>query len=139
MTWWGGRRTASLAVTALLALAASYSATRTLVATRPVVGADGPREAGGNRFEVEGAMVRKVDLADSRVELASDLLGMFGARLLVTDRTEIKLDGFRARLADLPEGARVRASYDLEDGLKVARLISAQKPEPTPPPPLRVR
>ena len=38
------------------------------------------------------------------------------------------------RLADLPEGARVKASYDLRDGVKVARAISAEKPEPEEPP-----
>jgi hypothetical protein len=80
-----------------------------------------------------------VDLADSQVELTSDLLGLFGARLQVTDRTEILLDGLQARLADLPEGARVRASYELRDGLKVAQTISADKPEPEPVPPPAVR
>jgi Cu/Ag efflux protein CusF len=130
-----GRRTATIAVTSLLALTAGYSATRALVAVRPAPGVETQREARGFRFEVEDATVRKVDLADSRVELTSDLLGLFGARLQVTDRTEILLDGLQARLADLPEGARVRASYELQDGMKVARTISAEKPEPEPVPP----
>jgi hypothetical protein len=121
-----------IAVTALLALAAGYSATRALVAARPAPEAGEGRESRGFRFEVEDATVRKVDLTDSHVELASDLLGLFGARLQVTDRTEIKLDGLEAHLADLPEGARVRASYELRDGLKVAQTISAEKPEPEP-------
>ncbi len=134
-----GRRTAVVAVTSLLALTAGYSATRALVAVRPAPEVDAQRESRGFRFDVEDATVRKVDLADSRVELASDLLGLFGARLQVTDRTEILLDGLEARLADLPEGARVRASYELEDGIKIARTISAEKPEPEPIPPPAVR
>lgn len=133
---WGGRRTAIIAVTTLLALIAGYSATRALVGVRPAPEAGAGRESRGFRFEVEDATVRKVDLAESQVELASDLLGLFGARLQVTDRTEILLDGRQARLDELPEGARVRASYELQDGLKVARTISAKKPEPegVPPP-----
>ena len=136
---WMGSRTATIAVTALLALTAGYSATRALVAVRPMQEAATQRESRGFRFDVEDATVRRVDLEDSRVELASDLLGLFGARLQVTDRTEILLDGLQARLADLPEGARVRASYELRDGLKVARTISAEKPEPEPVPAPAVR
>ncbi|HET6367132.1 MAG TPA: hypothetical protein VFG27_07905, partial [Pseudomonadales bacterium] len=59
---------------------------------------------------------------------------LFGARLVVTDRTEILLDGQQARLADLPEGARVQARYDLRDGMKIARTITAETPEPEPVP-----
>jgi hypothetical protein len=132
---WGGLRTATTAVTALLVLTAGYSVTRALVAVDPAPGADGQRERRGFRVEVEDATVRKVDLVDSRVELASDLLGIFGARLVVTDRTEILLDGWQARLVDLPEGARVQASYEWQDGLRVARTIRAEKP-PEPESPL---
>lgn len=134
-----GHRTAAIAGTAILALAAGYSATRALVAVPPTPEAQAPRESRGFRFDVEDATVRRVDLQDSQVELASDLLGLFGARLQVTDRTEILLDGLQARLSDLPEGAKVRASYELHDGLKVARTISAEKPEPEPVPPAAIR
>jgi hypothetical protein len=141
---WGGRRIAVIiaviAVTALLSLAVGYSVTRALVAVHPApgIGADDRRpESRGSSFEVEDATVKKVDLVDSRVELASDLLGIFGARLLVTDGTEITLDGRQARLADLPEGARARASYVWKDGLRVARTISAETPEPEPPPTIK--
>lgn len=135
---WTARRAATIGVAVLLALTAGYSATRAFVSARPapmpVSEADTPRESHGFRFEVEDATLRKVDLIDSRIELTSDLLGIFGARLQITDRTQILLDGQQARLADLPEGARVKASYDLQDGVKVARAISAEKPEPEEPP-----
>ena len=132
MTWLKGRRAALSAVTALLVLAAGYSVTRALVGGHPAPKPDRARESRGSSFEVEDATVKKVDLAESRIELASDLLGLFGARLVVTDRTEILLDGQQARLADLPEGARVQARYDLRDGLKIARTITAETPEPEP-------
>jgi hypothetical protein len=134
---WTARRAATIGVAVLLALTAGYSATRAFVSARPApmpVSEDTPRESHGFRFEVEDATLRKVDLIDSRIELTSDLLGIFGARLQITDRTQILLDGQQARLADLPEGARVKASYDLQDGVKVARAISAEKPEPEEPP-----
>ena len=134
---WAGLRAVTIAVTALLVLAAGYSVTRALVAVDSPPRADEPRESRGFRFEVEDATLRKVDLKDSRVELVSDLLGIFGARLVVTDRTEILLDGLQVRLADLPEGAQVRASYEWQDGLRVARTIRAEKPEPEPPLPTK--
>jgi hypothetical protein len=97
--------------------------------------ADTRRESRGFRFDVEDATVRQVDLLDSWVEVTSDVLGLFGARLQVNDRTEISLNGLPARLGDLPEGAQVRATYELQDGLKVARTNSAEKPaEPEPVP-----
>jgi len=131
---WTGRRTAAIAVTVALAVIAGYSATRALVAVGSVPEADTRRESRGFRFDVEDATVRQVDLLDSWVEVTSDVLGLFGARLQVNDRTEISLNGVPARLGDLPEGAQVRATYELQDGLKVARTISAEKPELEPVP-----
>lgn len=131
---WTGRRTAVIAVTVALAVIAGYSATRALVAVGSVPEADTRRESRGFRFDVEDATVRQVDLLDSWVEVTSDVLGLFGARLQVNDRTEISLNGVPARLGDLPEGAQVRATYELQDGLKVARTISAEKPQPAPEP-----
>ena len=134
MKWLKGRRAAIGAVTALLVTVAGYSVTRALVDVHPAPKPDRGRESRGSSFEVEDATVKKVDLAGSRIELASDLLGLFGARLVVTDRTEILLDGQQARLADLPEGARVQARYDLRDGMKIARTITAETPKPEPVP-----
>jgi len=131
---WTGRRAPAIAVTVALAVTAGYSVTRALVAVGSVPEADTRRESRGFRFDVEDATVRQVDLLESRVELTSDVLGLFGARLQVDDRTEISLNGLPARLADLPEGAQVRATYDLQDGLKVARTIIAEKPQAEPEP-----
>jgi hypothetical protein len=67
-------------------------------------------------------------VSDSKVELTSDLLGMFGATLVVTPKTRIDVNGRPVQLKDLPQGARVRASYEYRDGLKVAFSISAEPP-----------
>ena len=80
------------------------------------------------RIEIEDATLRRVDLSDSKVELASDLLGMFGATLVVTPTTRIDVAGTPAELKDLPEGARVRAAYEYRDGFKIAFSISADAP-----------
>ena len=83
------------------------------------------------RVEIEDATVRRVDVDDSKVELASDLLGMFGATLVVTPNTQIHLpSGVVGELKDLRKGARVRAAYEWRDGFKIARVISVDDPGP---------
>jgi hypothetical protein len=85
------------------------------------------------QISIDDATLTRVDVVDSKVELASDLLGMFGATLLVTPTTEIRVGDKPARLRDLPEGARVRAAYQWRDGFKIASLIAAEAPPPRPP------
>jgi hypothetical protein len=84
------------------------------------------------QINIDDATLRRVDVADSKVELASDLLGMFGATLVVTPTTEIRVDDKPAQLRDLPQGARVRAAYQWRDGFKIASLIAAEAPPPSP-------
>ncbi len=84
------------------------------------------------RINIDDATLRRVDVADSKVELASDLLGIFGATLVVTATTEIRMDDKPAQLRDLPAGARVRAAYEWRDGFKIASMIEAEAPPPTP-------
>ena len=91
-------------------------------------GAAAQNSGGPLRVEIEDATLRRVDLSDSKVELTSDLLGMFGATLVVTPKTRIDVNGTPAELKDLPPGARVRASYEYRDGFKVAFSISAEPP-----------
>ena len=91
-------------------------------------GADAGSSHGPLRIEIEDATLRRVDVSDSKVELSSDLLGMFGATLQVTPTTRIDVNGTPVALKDLPTGARVRASYEYRDGLKVAFSISADPP-----------
>lgn len=84
------------------------------------------------QINIDDATLRRVDVADSKVELTSDLLGMFGATLLVTPTTEIRVDDKPAQLRDLPQGARVRAAYQWRDGFKIASRIAAEAPPRAP-------
>ena len=69
-------------------------------------------------------MVKKVDDDGATVHLTSEMLGIFGATLFVTKDTKIELaEGKEGKVADLPEGTRVRASYDLVAGRKMAKSI----------------
>ncbi|MCI0549038.1 MAG: hypothetical protein L0027_17375 [Candidatus Rokubacteria bacterium] len=79
--------------------------------------------------DVEGT-VKRVDTSERTVELASEMLGIFGATLRVTDETRIEVNGKPAALADLPEGALARASYEMSFGRKIARSIIATPASP---------
>ena len=72
--------------------------------------------------QVEGS-VKKVDPAAQTVEISSGLFGMMGRRLEVNDRTAIQVDGRQATIADIPEGAKVKASYEAQDGKNIATAI----------------
>ena len=116
----------ALVIVGMLAASAGYAGYRVI---RHVMGWSSAQTSSGSlRIEIEDATLRRVDLSDSKVELTSDLLGMFGATLMVTPRTRIDVNGTPVELKDLPQGARVRASYEYRDGFKVAFSISAEPP-----------
>jgi Cu/Ag efflux protein CusF len=77
--------------------------------------------------EVEGT-VKKVDAASKEVKVSSGLLGLFGATLQVTDETKINVQGKEGKLADLQEGAKVKAAYESRDGKNVAKSIDVMTP-----------
>jgi len=72
--------------------------------------------------QVEGS-VKKVDAAAQTVEISSGLFGIMGRRLEVNDRTAIQVEGRQATIADIPEGAKVKASYEPQDGKNIATAI----------------
>jgi Cu/Ag efflux protein CusF len=72
--------------------------------------------------QVEGT-VKKVDPGAQTVDISSGLFGMMGRRLEVNDRTAIQLDGRQATLADIQEGAKVKASFETQAGKNVATAI----------------
>jgi Cu/Ag efflux protein CusF len=78
--------------------------------------------------EVEGT-VKKVDPAARSVQVSSGLLGIFGATLEVTDQTKINVQGKDGSLADIREGAKVKASYESRDGKNVAKSIDVMAAE----------
>jgi len=80
--------------------------------------------------QVEGT-VKKVDPGAQTVDISSGLFGMLGRRLEVNERTTIQLDGRQATLADIQEGAKVKASYEAQAGKNVATAIEVVPSEHT--------
>jgi hypothetical protein len=115
----------ALVVVGLFATLVGYGSYRVV---RHLFGWGATTQTESLRIDIDEATLRRVDVADSKVELSSDLLGMFGATLVVTPKTEIRVDGTPARLSDLTEGMPVRAAYEWRDGFKVAASISAEAP-----------
>jgi hypothetical protein len=71
---------------------------------------------------VEGK-VKKVNPAKKTLEVSIGLSGVWGKILEVTDGTQIQAEGRQATLADIPEGAKVRASYETRVGKSFATRI----------------
>ena len=80
--------------------------------------------------QVEGT-VKKVDPGAQTVDISSGVFGMMGRRLEVNERTTIQLDGRQATLADIQEGAKVKASYEAQAGKNVATAIEVIPSERT--------
>jgi Cu/Ag efflux protein CusF len=90
---------------------------------RPAPGAPAAEKAPEKPKEVEGT-VKKVDPATKSVQVSSGLLGLFGATLEVDDQTKINVQGKdKGSIADIQEGAKVKASYESRDGKNVAKTI----------------
>ena len=82
---------------------------------------------------LEGS-VKKVDPGANTVQVSSGLFGILGKTLEVSSDTQIQMEGRQATLADIPEGTRVKASYETHDGKNFARRIEvlpAQETERT--------
>ena len=80
--------------------------------------------------QVQGT-VKKVNPGAQTVDISSGLFGMMGRRLEVNDRTAIQLDGRQATLADIQEGAKVKASFEAQAGKNVATAIEVIPSERT--------
>jgi hypothetical protein len=80
-----------------------------------------PAEASAET-SVEGK-VKKVNPAARTLEVSIGLSGLWGKILEVTDGTQIQAEGRQATLADIPEGAKVRASYETRVGKSFATRI----------------
>ncbi|HET7876712.1 MAG TPA: hypothetical protein VFN71_14410 [Methylomirabilota bacterium] len=75
--------------------------------------------------------VKKVDPATRTVQVSSGLLGLFGRTLEVTSDTQIQVEGRQATLADIHEGAKIKASYETREGRNLATRIEVMPaPEP---------
>src|SRR5215470_13436747 len=71
---------------------------------------------------LEGS-VKAVDPGTGTIHVSWGPLGILGKTLEVTDETRIQLEGRQATLADIHEGAKVKASYESHEGKNVATQI----------------
>ncbi len=104
-----------------------------LLAAAPAYAQLQPAPARPMTSEVEGT-VKKVDSGSGTVQVSTGLWGLFGRTLAVTGETQIQLEGRQATLADIREGARVKASYEVSEGKSVAKRIEVMAPPQAAPP-----
>jgi colicin import membrane protein len=73
---------------------------------------------------VEGT-VKKVDPMAGTLRVSSGLFGLFGKTLQIGPDTQVSVDGRDSNLAEIREGAKVKASYETRNGRTVATRIEA--------------
>jgi Cu/Ag efflux protein CusF len=73
---------------------------------------------------VEGT-VKKVDPMAGTLRVSSGLFGLFGKTLQIGPDTQVRVDGRDSNLAEIREGAKVKASYETRNGRTVATRIEA--------------
>jgi len=73
---------------------------------------------------LEGS-VEKVDPGAGNIQVSLGPFGGLRKTLEVTGETQIRVEGRQATLADIREGAKVKASYDSHEGKNVATGIDA--------------
>ena len=78
---------------------------------------------------VEGT-VKKVDLTEGSVRVATGWFGLIRRTLSVTSETRVQVDGRQGTLMDVSEGAEVKASYEVRDGKNIATHIDVTPPAP---------
>ncbi len=120
-----------LSAAAILALAVAPVIAQTVPAPPPAPAAPGEPGPGAPpaqrtpsppvEKQVEGP-VKKVDPASKTVQVGW-FLGLFRTTLEVTDDTQIAVDGMKASLLDIREGAKAKASYEIRDGKNVAKWV----------------
>ncbi len=76
---------------------------------------------------VEGA-VRNVDRGAGMLQVSTGPFGIFWKTLEVTGDTQIQVEGRQATLADIREGAPVKASYETRETKNVAKTIEVTAP-----------
>jgi Cu/Ag efflux protein CusF len=89
----------------------------------PPAAAEVPKEV-----QVEGT-VSKVDPLAKTVGVSTGFFGLLGATVQVADDTQIRVLGQPATLAEIKEGARVKASYEVREGRKRAKSIDVMAVE----------
>ena len=86
--------------------------------TQPAVPAPGSLEG----------QVKKVDLTDGTVRVATGWFGLFRRTLSVNGDTQVQVEGRKGTLMDVAEGAQVKAAYEVRDGKNIATHIDVMPP-----------
>jgi len=98
--------------------------------TPPIAPAQPLAPAAGS---VEGT-VKKVDLTEGTVRVATGWFGLIRRTLSVTTDTRVQVYGRQGTLMDVSEGAEVKASYEVRDGKNIATHIDVTPPAQPPTP-----
>ena len=77
---------------------------------------------------LEGS-VKKIDPAARTVQVSWGPFGLLGRTLEVTSDTQIQVEGRQGTLADVREGAKVKAAYETREGKNVAKQIEVMPAE----------
>jgi hypothetical protein len=75
--------------------------------------------------------VQKVDQMAGTVRVSTGWFGLIPRTLAVTGDTQVQIEGRKATLADVSEGAQVKAAYEVRDGKNVATHIDVAQPAPS--------
>jgi hypothetical protein len=67
--------------------------------------------------------VQTVDRETKALRIAHHQVNVLDTMLLMTDDTQVRIEGRPGSLADIQRGTRIRASYQDRYGINVARLI----------------
>ena len=76
------------------------------------------------------ASVKKVDPSTGSIQVSTGPIGTLWKTLEVTPDTQIQVEGRQASLADLQEGARIKAAYEAREGKNVATEITVIPTQP---------
>jgi hypothetical protein len=91
-------------------------------------GSVAPAPAVPQERHIEGT-ISKVDPLQKTVGISKGLFGLFGATVRVAEDTQIRVDGKPGTLAEIKEGSRVKASYEVREGANMAKSIEVMPPE----------
>lgn len=113
--------TSTVLFTMLLA-GVSLPIARSGAATRPNIG-QAPAGAPQDQVRELRGTVQAVDRETKALRIAHQPADVPDTILLMTDDTQVQVEGRTGSLADIQRGARIRASYQDRYGINVARII----------------
>jgi hypothetical protein len=113
--------TSTVLCTMLLA-GVSLPIARSAAPNRPNIG-QAPRGAPQDQIRELRGTVQTVDRETKALRIAHPLTDEPDTMLLMTDDSQVQIEGRPGSLADIQRGTRIRASYQARYGINIARLI----------------